>query len=111
MGREETTEIITIRKKLPERLMDAISELALAYSEKGVQLFIFGSFATQTDEKTSDLDLGVLWETEPSKRLFIELYESVLQLPTIRKIDLVDMSIVDEKFRENALKNAVFLIK
>jgi predicted nucleotidyltransferase len=57
----------------------------------------------------SDLDLGVLWENKRSAQVFAELYRDIQDLPTIRKIDLVDMGQVDEDFRDSALQHALFL--
>lgn len=100
-----------IEQRLPGRLMEALYNLARTYQEKGVRLFIFGSFARSQDRPASDLDLGVLWTKERSPRIFSELYRDVQELPTIRKIDLVDMELVDRAFKDKALQEAVMLLK
>jgi predicted nucleotidyltransferase len=99
-----------IEKRLPARLMKKLYSLARKYDKKGAQVFIFGSFASSTDRKTSDLDLGVTWSKKRSARIFSEIYQDIQKLPTIRKIDLVDMELVDEVFKIKAMKRAVFLL-
>ncbi|MDQ3461331.1 MAG: nucleotidyltransferase domain-containing protein [Deinococcota bacterium] len=84
---------------LPPRLLEALQGLARAYRQQGADLFVFGSFARGDARRTSDLDLGVEWRGEPSKRTFSRLYDDVQALPTIRKIDLVDFSQASPGFR------------
>lgn len=98
-----------IKQRLPDRLVKELITLAKKYQEKGVRLFIFGSFAKSSDHKTSDLDLGVIWINKRIPKTFTELYRDVQELPTIRKIDLVDMNQVDDAFKREALNQALFL--
>ncbi|HEX6981847.1 MAG TPA: nucleotidyltransferase domain-containing protein [Balneolaceae bacterium] len=98
-----------IEQRLPQRLMDELYGLAEKYRYEGVKLFVFGSFAKLDDRQTSDLDLGVAWIKERSPIVFSKLYRDVMDLPTIRKIDLIDVESVDESFRNHIMKDAVFL--
>lgn len=67
------------------------------------QVFIFGSRATGKAKKFSDYDIGIegkkpiAWET---MALVKEMFEES-DLPF--KVDLVDFSLVSDKFRETAL--------
>lgn len=87
---------------LPPRLLEALQRLAQAYRPAGVELFIFGSFARGDARRTSDLDLGVQWRGARSERTLARLYDEVQELPTIRKIDLVDFSQTSSSFRRLA---------
>lgn len=100
-----------IEKELPDRLVNELFDLSRKYADRGARLFIFGSFARSRNKKTSDLDLGVIWTKERSSRTFTELYRDVQNLSTIRKIDLVDMSLVEESFKNKAINEAFFLNK
>lgn len=100
-----------IKQRLPDRLVKELIHLAEKYRGKGIRLFIFGSFARSSDHKTSDLDLGVIWSNKRIPKTFTELYRDVQELPTIRKIDLVDMEQVEEKFKNEAMKHALFLLE
>jgi len=97
-----------VKYELPDRLWRALEEIAFKYKDKGINLFIFGSFAQLRNKKTSDLDIGVLWESKREPLVFNQLYLDMLDLPTVRKIDLVDMSQVNESFRREALEHAYF---
>ncbi|HLR76311.1 MAG TPA: nucleotidyltransferase domain-containing protein [Balneolaceae bacterium] len=99
-----------ITEALPARLVDKLYRLAEKYAQKGVKLFVFGSFANGTNRSTSDLDIGVLWQSERSAQTFRELYDEVQQLPTIRKIDLVDMDLAGQRFREKVLGQEILIL-
>lgn len=94
---------------LPPRVWRALQNVARKYQGEGVQLFIFGSFARGDRRPTSDLDLGVEWHGPHRPELFTRLYWELQDLPTIRKIDLVDFAQVDPAFRRAALQNRIDL--
>lgn len=89
-------------EKLPERLRRRLSALATEYRREGVDLFLFGSFARGDNRANSDLDLGVEWRGTPSRKIFRRLSSDIENLPSIRKIDLVDMSEAGESLRRAA---------
>lgn len=98
-----------VRQKLLVRLISELVHLGKKYQTQGIRIFIFGSAVQENDRQESDLDLGVIWDTERSERIFNSLYWDIQDLPTVRKIDLVDMEQVDPVFRESALRDALFL--
>ena len=98
-----------VRQKLPVRLISELVHLGKKYKPRGIRIFIFGSVVQENGRGGSDLDLGVIWECERSERIFNSLYWDIQDLPTVRKIDLVDMEQVDSVFRESALRDALFL--
>jgi len=99
-----------LEERLPERVIKKLYKLAQKYADRGIQLFVFGSFANASDRKTSDLDIGVLWTNERSSKAFSELYSDILELPTIRKIDLVDMQQVDKFFKRKIMSKKIILL-
>lgn len=96
---------------LPTRLLRALQTLARTYQEQGLKLFIFGSFARGDQRPTSDLDLGVEWSGERDPRTFTRLYEAIQELPTIRKIELVDFSQVDSAFKNVVGSDKIYLTR
>lgn len=98
-----------IKKALPERLWKELHRMVDSYRSKGAYLFIFGSFARNEQVHTSDLDLGVEWEKESQKDVFLQLQKDILNLPTIRKIDLVNFDTADDDFKNFANKHKVYL--
>lgn len=88
---------------LPPRLRARLRKIAASYRDEGVELFLFGSFARSDNRRTSDLDLGVSWHREHSREVFTRLSEEIEELPTIRKVDLVDMSEASLELQRMAL--------
>lgn len=101
---------IQLSRQLPDRLVNELYRIADKYQKKGVRLFIFGSFANATNRTTSDLDIGVLWQGKRSSRIFRNLYNDIHDLPTIRKIDLVDMDQVDKAFKNKVFKKDILFL-
>lgn len=68
-------------------------------------VFLFGSQATGEAIEASDIDIGILCRDKISAKAFVETEEGLNNnLPTLKKIDLVDFSSVDKKVRQEALK-------
>lgn len=71
------------------------------------QYFIFGSEATGTPFRSSDIDIG-LWGPEPIPAKTLEnLREELESLPTLRTFDLVDFADVSGAVRTKALQNII----
>lgn len=94
---------------LPPRLRSRLKALGQKYQARGVDLFLFGSFARTDWRENSDLDLGLEWRRPNSQELFRELCKDVDDLPTIRKVDLVDFSKASQGWREIAGRHRVLL--
>lgn len=94
---------------LPARLHGRLSALGQKYHARGIDLFVFGSFARGDDRPNSDLDLGLEWRHPRSPALLRELQKEVDDLPTIRKIELVDFSCSSRQWRAIAGRDRRFL--
>jgi predicted nucleotidyltransferase len=94
---------------LPPRLVSRLKALGRKYQEQGVDLFVFGSQAREDCRPNSDLDLGIAWRRPVSRKLFRELCKDVDDLPTIRKVDLVDFASVPPSWKEIAGHDRVLL--
>ncbi len=79
--------------QLPVGVLDALAELARKWSARGVVLSVFGSFAAGTAARDSDLDLA-----GRDAMLHAELMADIEALPTVRPIDVVDLSEADAAF-------------
>ena len=93
---------------LPEAWRE-LNDLASEVRDRGADMFVFGSFATGQQCKTSDTDIGVRWVGAPDLLLFAEIADRLDSLPTMRTLDLVDFSAVDPEFAEIALRCIVQL--
>lgn len=94
---------------LPTQLDSRLTALGEKYRARGIDLFVFGSFARGDNRPNSDLDLGLEWRAHRSDALLRELQNEVDDLPTIRKIDLVDFSTVSPQWRSIAERDRRFL--
>lgn len=90
---------------LAQRVVAALAEVADRASGAGVNVLVFGSFATGTNRPNSDLDLGVL-APAGTESVVRQLRADLADLPTIRPIDAVDLNTASETFRRMALADA-----
>jgi predicted nucleotidyltransferase len=87
---------------MPEQLKDVVktvkSQLAPEY-----ELYLFGSWAKGSATERSDIDLAVHGPAPVPWRQWIVVKRVVDALPTLRKIDLVDLRRVSDDFRKQIL--------
>lgn len=93
-------------QRVPPKVQRALRDLLRKYQARGIDVFLFGSVAETWPEyrKGSDFDIGFKIpagrkDAEESKR---EISRDASSLPTIRAVDVVDFSVVDDSFREIA---------
>lgn len=72
----------------------------------GYRVFLFGSWAEGNARAGSDIDIGILGDTPVPHRILIAIRQKMEDVPTLRKIDIVDLFRVSERFRTRALKQA-----
>jgi predicted nucleotidyltransferase len=70
------------------------------------RLFLFGSRADKTNDARSDVDIGILAGNPISAKSLFTIREKIDEIPTLLKIDFLDLAAVDGKFQNIALKNA-----
>jgi predicted nucleotidyltransferase len=70
------------------------------------QLFIFGSEASGVADRRSDIDIGILGPQPVPGAVMQRIRQDLDTLRTLRSFDVVDLSIVDESFRAEALEHA-----
>jgi predicted nucleotidyltransferase len=68
-------------------------------------VFLFGSFANGEIYPSSDIDLGIICNVAVDNRTIVQIKEEFEKIETLRDIDLVDFtSIQDKDFLKIALK-------
>jgi predicted nucleotidyltransferase len=70
------------------------------------QLFIFGSEASGVADRSSDIDIGILGPRPVPGAVMQTVRQALDTLRTLRSFDVVDLSVVDEGFRAEALEHA-----
>jgi predicted nucleotidyltransferase len=77
----------------------------MANDLRGSRVFFFGSRVGGGARTRSDFDVGILGKKQLSASLFYKLEDELEELPTLFKIDLVDLARVSERFKQEALRN------
>ena len=70
------------------------------------KVLLFGSWAKETAEPTSDIDIGILGPKAIDGLLLLRLKAEIKAIPTLRRIDVVDLNEADEAFRNEVLSYA-----
>lgn len=72
----------------------------------GYKILLFGSRANLNAKQRSDFDIGVIGKSPLPANLFFAIQEALDKLPTLYKIDWVNLNLVSEQFLKHALKEA-----
>ena len=73
---------------------------------EGYRVVLFGSRANGTPRTRSDFDVGVYGAQPLSLQTFYRIADFLESLPTLYRIDWVDLNRTSEAIRKNALSNA-----
>lgn len=89
-----------------QKTIQAVAKQTKAELLAGYRVVLFGSWAEGTARPGSDIDIGIVGEQPLSKRVLVSIRERIDDLPTLRKVDIVDLASVSERFRTRAMKYA-----
>jgi predicted nucleotidyltransferase len=94
-----------------EQILQLIRECLSGFDEslRGYRVFLFGSRATGTAHERSDFDLGVFGAEPFPLKPFYEIENALENLPTLYRIDWLDLNRVSDEFRDVALSEAKVL--
>lgn len=94
-----------------DQILNWIREGLSRYADElsGYKVVLFGSRARRTHRKRSDFDIGVVGDSPLSLKTYYRISDFLEALPTLYRIDWVDLNRASEKLKENALENAVVL--
>lgn len=95
--RINVSDIPSIIKLIAKIVNDEISD--------DYKLFLFGSRAKENCNEKADIDIGILPESPIRSRQMQTIREKLEEIPTLLKIDFVDLTTVSDDFRAVALKN------
>ncbi|MBU2571538.1 MAG: nucleotidyltransferase domain-containing protein [Gammaproteobacteria bacterium] len=68
------------------------------------KIYIFGSRSRGTQHSRSDFDIGIYGNRPVDLKLFYEIEDELDNLPTLYKIDWVDLNRSSKNLQEQALK-------
>lgn len=94
-----------------DQILNWIREGLLRYADElsGYQIVLFGSRARRNHRERSDFDVGVIGEEPLPLKTYYQISDFLESLPTLYRIDWVDLNRAMVKLRENALKHSVVL--
>ena len=88
-------------------LRDAIRDVVQRHLDLAqYELVIFGSEASGSADRRSDIDVGILGSGPAPGQMLQLIREELDTLRTLRAFDLVDGQRVDESFKQHALAHA-----
>jgi predicted nucleotidyltransferase len=76
---------------------------------RGYRVVLFGSRASGRAADRSDFDIGIFGEAPLPLRIFYEMEELLEEIPTLYRIDWVDLNRVSPGFRHEAMKHTEVL--
>ena len=84
-----------------ERYLDEVREVVLrSLGERAATVYLFGSFATGTQHRSSDIDIAIDSGTALPRALLAQLREALEESRVPYRVDVVDLSEADPAFRE-----------
>ena len=94
-----------------EQILNWIREGLLRYADElsGYRVVLFGSRARRNHRERSDFDIGVIGSAPLSLKTYYRISDFLESLPTLYRIDWVDLNRAMDRLRENALENSVVL--
>ncbi|MBL7075173.1 nucleotidyltransferase domain-containing protein [candidate division KSB1 bacterium] len=91
-----------IKTMLQKQILDIIFSVL---SPEETTVLLFGSQVSEKKSRLSDIDIGLINDTGIEDKNFLSLVERLnYEVDTLRKIDLVDFSRIDDKFKKIAMK-------
>jgi predicted nucleotidyltransferase len=73
------------------------------------RILLFGSWATLEAAPTSDIDIAILGVAPVDPAIMSKIHEEVDELPTLRKIHVIDGLEVQKRFRNRILQQGQVL--
>ena len=90
-------------------VIEKIKQILKRDLPEGYRIYLFGSWARGNAEERSDIDIAILGDQELDWKTFLKIKEKIEDIPTLRKIDVVDLRAVGRQFREEVLRHGIEL--
>jgi predicted nucleotidyltransferase len=93
-------------KKLKKEILEIVGS---CLDLRSYRVFFFGSRVAESNSQRSDIDIGIEGPEEIPSRISLEIRESLDNLPTLYRFDLVDFKKVTPEFKKEALKSVEYV--
>ena len=92
-----------------EIIAETVSVLRRRLPEGNFKIYLFGSQAKDAADPASDIDIGLFGAKPLDDLMLLRLRDEVKAIPTLRKIEIVDLNKTDAGFRREVLIHAKLL--
>lgn len=92
-------------------IIEQISEIVARHLDTPFKLILFGSRASSDYDPRSDIDIGIISDSQIKSGVMIGIRDELDDIPTLLKIDLVDFNRVSDEFRNVAMQNVQEIIR
>lgn len=76
---------------------------------RSYRVFFFGSRVAECNSPRSDIDIGIEGPEEIPARAIVEIRESLDNLPTLYRFDIIDFNKVAPEFKKEAFKSIEYV--
>ncbi|MBI4351535.1 MAG: nucleotidyltransferase domain-containing protein [Elusimicrobia bacterium] len=90
-------------------IAETVSVLRRRLPEGKCKIYLFGSQAKDAAGPASDIDIGLYGDKPLDDLTLLRLRDEVKAIPTLRKIEIVDLNKTDAGFRREVLSHAKLL--
>jgi predicted nucleotidyltransferase len=101
--------IQTVTEKEIKPILEMIITTIRKHVTKKYSILLFGSWAQSVAIPASDIDIAINGPERIDSLVMARILQDIEDLPTLRKIDIVDVHAADKKFRERILNKAVVI--
>jgi|SRR3989344_7135309 len=89
-----------------KKLKKEILEILVKHLDlKKYKVFFFGSRVAGKGDERSDIDVGIEGKKAVPAGAILDIQDEIENLPTLYKIEIVDFSRVDERFKKVAMEH------
>lgn len=88
---------------------DAVEIIRRYLPREEFEIVLFGSWARGDAQENSDIDIGLVGPEPVDDMVLLRIKEEIKGVPTLRRIDVVDLDKSSEEFRREALSYAQVL--
>jgi predicted nucleotidyltransferase len=89
-----------------EVLREIVAVVRRRLPDEEFRVLLFGSWARGDAQERSDIDVGILGPRAVDDMILLRIKGEIRAIPTLRRIDVVDLNKTDESFREEVLSYA-----
>ena len=107
MSRASPEKVICFSPMKPEDIIaECVRVIRRRLPANGVRVYLIGSRARSAASEGSDIDIALLAKKRIDGLVLMRIREEVKGIPTLRKIDIVDLGAADAGFKREVLGHA-----